>query len=525
MIYRFGDCELDTTTFELRCGRAARDVQPQVLELLRYLIENRDRMVTKDELFENVWSGRIVSESALSSRIKAARQAIGDDGNAQRLIRTVHGRGFRFVGKLDQSETVAADGGIDTENDAAAGAKPEPGTVERPSIAILPFDNLSGDPEQEYFSDGITEDIISALSKYRWLSVTARNSTFIYKNRSHNVREIAAELGVSYVMEGSVRRAGDRLRISCQLIDARNGSTIWAERYDGELRDIFELQDEITGAIVGAVGPELATAEQDLAKRKVPENLDAWDHYQRGMWHMWRDTRDDGVEALECFRNALALDPESAWVQAGYAWTLVHQILMGWIEPTNTLLDEALGAAKKALEIDERDAFAHFALGRVLTQSGRHSDAVAALERAIELNPNMALAFYGLGTALVWSGEHQRAIPYLDQTLRRSPNDPVRWWLEMWKGMALWLSGQPEEAVDVLERSCRHPNIDFWPLTVVAAVLVELGRIDEAKQAIEQALELRPELTLNMARQSARHMVPGQLTRYLDNLKTAGLPD
>ncbi|MGD8341843.1 MAG: tetratricopeptide repeat protein, partial [Gammaproteobacteria bacterium] len=439
MIYRFDDCELDTTTFELRCGGATRDVQPQVLELLRYLIENRERLVTKDELFENVWAGRIVSESALSSRIKAARQAIGDDGDAQRLIRTVHGRGFRFIGAIDDEARAAPGIGSgyvsNLETAVQPGAAETADSLGRPSVAVLPFANMSDDPEQEYFSDGITDDIITALSKYRWLMVTARNSTFVYKHRPATVREIAAELGVRYVLQGTVRRSGEHLRVTCQLVDAHTGTNIWTERFDSPLDDVFAVQDEIASAIVGAVGPEIDSAEQDKAKRLPPGNLDAWEIYQRGMWHFWRYTRDEAETARGLFKQAINMDPDLVGARAALAMVLVLYVLNSWSDdPPEALLDEAIGSAKAALAIDERDTFAHYAMGRALTQRGQHDAAIGAFSRALELNPNFAMAHFGLGTALVWSGKHERALPHLDRSMKLSPNDPVRWAFEVNKG-------------------------------------------------------------------------------------------
>jgi len=530
MIYRFADCELDTTTFELRCGGAARDVQPQVLELLRYLIENRHRMVTKDELFEKVWSGRIVSESALSSRIKAARQAIGDDGEAQRLIRTVHGRGFRFVGTVDGETSLATDAGpghtSDPETYAEPGATTALATSSRPSVAVLPFANISEDPEQEYFSDGITDDIITALSKYRWIMVTARNSTFVYKHRPVTVREIAAELGVRYVLQGTVRRSGERLRATCQLVDAHTGTNIWTERFDSPLNDVFEVQDEITSAIVGAVGPEIDSAEQEKAKRLAPGNLDAWENYQRGMWHFWRYTRDEAETARGFFKQAIELDPDLVGARAALAMILVLYVLNNWSDdPPETLLNEAINAAETALAIDERDTFAHYAMGRALTQSGRHDAAIGEFSRALELNPNFAMAHFGLGTALVWSGEHERALPHLDRSIMLSPNDPVRWAFEVNKGMALSYLGRNEEALEILERSRRHSHGGFWPHTCAAAVLVTLGRTNEAKHVISDVLKLHPHLTIAAIRKSAQHMMPSQLNDYIEKLKSASLPD
>ena len=293
---------------------AAREpiaVEPQVFDLLVYLVQNRDRVVSKDDLIASVWGGRIVSESTLTSRINAARKAIGDSGKEQRLIRTIARKGFRFVGDVqtqpdDGQPTTAAEAPPDEIHEPPRAALPLP---DRPAIAVLPFTNMSGDPEQEYFSDGISEDIITALSKLRWFFVIARNSSFIYKGKAVHMKQVAEELGVGYVVEGSVRKGGDRVRITAQLNDVATGSHIWAERYDRDLADVFAVQDEITEAIVAAIEPQLYAAENFRARRKPPDSMDAWDLVMRALSHYWRVTRQDNVVAQALLEKAIAIDP------------------------------------------------------------------------------------------------------------------------------------------------------------------------------------------------------------------------
>lgn len=278
MIYRFGTFTLDPQTYELLSDDEVVAVEPQVFSLLIHLIENREHVVSKEELTEVVWDGRIVSEATLSSRINAARRAVGDNGKEQAVIKTVPRRGFRFVAKILQDVAVQSSGQISTLDEKTKSEPVSDAPIEireRPVIAVLPFDNMSGDPDQEYFADGMTEDIITALSKHRWLRVIARNSTFGYKGRALDIRKIASELGASYVVEGSVRRSGQRLRITAQLIDAATGDHLWAERYDRDLEDIFDLQEEITDTIVGRIEPELGAAERHRVERKPRTNLQA----------------------------------------------------------------------------------------------------------------------------------------------------------------------------------------------------------------------------------------------------------
>lgn len=525
MIYRFGDCELDTTTFELSCEGEARDVQPQVLDLLRYLIENRDRMVTKDELFENVWSGRIVSESALSSRIKAARQAIGDDGNAQRLIRTVHGRGFRFVGAIDGDERPELRPTHEQPAPAQASAGLADPSVERASVAVLPFVNMSGDPDQEYFSDGITEDIITALSKYRWIFVTARNSSFAFKNKDVTIRQIAAELRVRYVLEGSVRRSDERVRITCQFTDALNGAHIWGERFDGNLTDIFALQDEITSSIVSAVGPELEAAEEMRALRAVPESMAAWDYYLRGMWHQWRYTHEDGLRAIENFERAIELDPNLSSAYSGLSLILSHHVLMGWTEDLEATLERARQHAQMALRLDTKDAFAHYCMGRIFTQYGEHQPALIELFKARELNPNFALTHFGLGFTLVWFGRTEEALEHLDRAIRQSPNDPIRWSFEMMKGTALWWMGRNEDAIGTLAQARRHPNASFWPSAAAAVAYIDMNNRPAAEKAVDEAVEKRPGLTVAAVDKMFAAAAEELRARFLENLRLARLPE
>jgi TolB-like protein len=346
----FGDHVLDVRRRELKRGREQVAIEPQVFDLLVYLVENRDRVVTKDDLIASVWGGRIVSESTLTSRINAARRVVNDSGDAQCLIRTVARKGLRFIGDVHCADH---DAGAPVNERPAQPALPLP---DRPAIAVLPFSNMSGEPEQDYFSDGISEDIITALSKLRWFFVIARNSSFMYKGKSVHLKQVASELGVRYVLEGSVRNEGKRVRITAQLNDVRSGSHLWAERYDRDLADVFAVQDEITEAIVAAIEPQLYSAENFRARRKAPDSLDAWDLVMRALSHYWRVTREDNVVAQASLEKAISIDPKYGQALGVLATSYVFCAHMGWTD-VGTAVPIAEKAALAAIQADRDDAW------------------------------------------------------------------------------------------------------------------------------------------------------------------------
>jgi TolB-like protein len=321
VLYSFEDYVLDSDRRELRLGTDLVSVEPQVFDLLEYVIRNRQRVASKDDLLAAVWSGRIVSESVLTTRINAARCAIGDNGKDQRFIRTLPRKGIRFVGEV-REEPIAP-----KQIPAVALALPD-----KPSIAVLPFANMSGDTEQEYFADGIVEDIITALSRTSWLFVIARNSSFVYKGRAVDVKQVGRELGVRYVLEGSVRKASGRARITGQLIDATTGGHLWADRFDGKLDDIFDLQDQITAGVVDAITPKLEKSEIERAKRKRTEGLDDYDYYLRGLEHFYQRTREANKEALRLFYQSIERDPDFAAAYAMAAWCYSVRQANRWMD-------------------------------------------------------------------------------------------------------------------------------------------------------------------------------------------------
>lgn len=315
--YFFEDFALDPERRELRRGANLIAAEPQVFDLLEYLIRHRERVVSKDDLLAAIWHGRIVSDSALTTRINSARAAIGDSGDSQRLIKTLRGKGFRFVGTVREEERSAT---ISPAIGSIEPSRPQPSLSEQPSIAVLPFMNMSGDPEQDYFADGMTEEIITALARFKNLFVIASNSSFTYRNRSVDIKQVARELGVRYVLEGSVRKAADRVRITGQLIVAETGRHIWTERFDRRLEDIFDLQDEISENIVGAVEPEILSAELNRSRGKGPGNLAAYDCVLRAYQHLWILTPEDNNRALDFLRQAVLLEPNYALAYAYASW-------------------------------------------------------------------------------------------------------------------------------------------------------------------------------------------------------------
>ena len=354
MDYRFGEFEIDLGQHELRRSGQAVRIEPQVFDLLLYLVRHRDRIVSKDELIEAIWQGRVISEAALSTCISAARRAVGDSGESQNLIRTVPKRGFRFVGGIDHEPSPqlmpandgnAADVGLaakPVELLLDAADAPPLALPDKPSIAILPFQNLSGDPDQEYFADGLTEDIITGLSRQRWFFVIARNSTFAFKGGGVDVRKVAGELGVRYVLEGSVRRSADRVRVTGQLIDAVHGVHLWADRYDRELANVFELQDDITNKVIGSVGPQILVAEAARVRRKPPQSMDAWDLVLQALPHMWRASAVEQRRAQELLQQAIAVDPDYAHAHALLGWTHVSLFNLVVGQPISEFTDKAL---------------------------------------------------------------------------------------------------------------------------------------------------------------------------------------
>ncbi|MCI0429248.1 MAG: winged helix-turn-helix domain-containing protein, partial [Rhodospirillales bacterium] len=395
MQFVFGDCVLDPDRRELTRGSEAIAIGPQVFDLLVHLVQNRERVVSKDGLLHAVWGGRIVSESTMTSHINAVRKAIGDNGEEQRLIRTVARKGFRFVGDVREARSSDGSGSLKTEpakpNEASAHALALP---DKPSFAALPFQNLSGDPEQEYFADGVVEDIITALSRIRWLFVIARNSSFTYKGRAVDVKQVGRELGVGYVLEGSVRKAANRVRITGQLIDATTGAHLWAERFEGTLDDIFELQDQVATSVAGAIAPQLERAEIERAKRKPTESLDAYDYYLRGMANLHQGTREAIDAALPLFHAAIQLDPAFASAYGMAAWCHFWRKVNGWMTDRSQEVAEGARLARRAVELGRDDAVALTRGGHALAHLvGDLDGGIAFLDRALLLNPNLAAAW------------------------------------------------------------------------------------------------------------------------------------
>jgi adenylate cyclase len=398
---------------------------------------------------------------------------------------------------------------------------------DKPSIAVLPFDNLSREPDQDYFADGIAEDLITALSHIRWMFVTARNSSFAYKGQSPDVRQVGRELGVRYVLEGSVRKGGKRVRISAQLIDASTGNHVWAERYDRKLVDLFDLQDEITETLVAALQTEVGEFESERAHRKPPENLDAWESYQRGLWHLRRFTAEDLGEARRLFQRAIDLDPNFAQPVAAMGITLILQMILFYTESPLETLEQALQFANKAIALDDKEAMAHLALGRVQTSRGEYDAAIAELRTAIDLNPSLALAHFGLGVALVRTEHPDEAICEYDTAIRLSPRDPVIWVFFTSRAWARFFLRDYEAAVKDARRSTRNPAAAYHAHAILASALALLERREEAKIALDNLLEIKPDFSPDAVLAAMSPLKPEAVRplfkTWIDGLRKAGL--
>jgi len=394
---------------------------------------------------------------------------------------------------------------------------------DKPSIAVLPFANMSGDPEQEYFSDGITEDIITALSKFRWFFVIARNSTFTYKGKAVDVKTVAQDLGVRYVLEGSVRKAGSRVRITAQLIDASTSHHVWAERYDRDLKDIFAVQDEITENIVTSIGPEFLSAEMRRAQRRDVRSLDAWDYIMRAAFHHSRYRKEDVAEAQRLLRKAIELDPFNAEGFCLLAFTHLMQVQFGWSESADQSIQEAAKAADNAIALDDRDAWAHTALGLVDLISRRYDDAIRRLKKAIDLNPSLANAYGALGQALALAGEYDAAVEQMNKAIHLSPRDPflVYWFGHM--GLAAFTEERYDEACEWGMKSIRENPRFPGGHRLLAAGCGQLGRIEEAQAALKELLFLMPGMTIDDVRKQVPFKDASHMERYLDGLRKAGL--
>ncbi len=413
--------------------------------------------------------------------------------------------------------------------DGAASAGPSEATEpyalpDKPSIAVLPFDNMSGDAEQEYFSDGITEDLITELSRFRSLSVIARNSTFSYKGKSRDVRMVATELRARYVVEGSVRRSGDKVRITVQLIDAKKGDHLWAERYDRELSDIFAVQDEVATTISATIVPEIDHAEQAIARRRPPESLSAWECYQRGVWHIHRFTLEAIVSAKPLFEEAIRLDPEFAAAHSGLAYALFQEWLYSEPQDRSDQLDRGVDAARRSIAIDDRDANARYVVGRILGRLGKYEEACAECKIAIDLNPSLPHAYFGLGESLLLLRRFEDSLEMLQLAERLSPRDPHHWPFVHFQAIALIGLKRYEEAVKTERRALLSSNVGFFPYVGLISALGHLGRKEEAGEAIERLQSLQPNYSCGRLRQ--QFPFDDEFSEHLiDGLRLAGIPE
>jgi TolB-like protein len=486
VLLKFDNFDIDTERRELKGPGGVIHVEPQVFDLLLYFAQNAHRVISKDELIEKIWKGRVISDAALNSRINLARRAIGDTGKRQALIRTIQRRGFLFAAEV----TIRAGVHLSSTASSNLSARPQLPLPDNPSIAVLPFQNLSGDSQQEYFADGVVEDIITGLSRIKWLFVIARNSSFAYKGHSVDVRWIGRELGVRYVLEGSIRKAGKRIRISIQLVEAETAVHLWADRLDRKIGDIFAVQDEITLGVIGAIEPSLRDAEIERVKRKRPDNLDAYDLVLQAMPLVYVAMPEQATKAMPLLKQALALEPDYAAAHSLLGWCHHILFLRAGYKGEDRL--EAIRHARAAVTHGRDDANALSLAALVIGIIGHdRATAFEAFERALALSPSSAFALFMGSNVQAFAGKAERAIEWAERALRVSPIDRLAYVPHIALAVANILQGRYEEAANAARRSVES-NPDFsLSHSLLAAALAKLGRMEAARSEAKKVLTLQ----------------------------------
>ena len=528
MRYHFEDFVLDSDRRELVRGAETIGMGPQVFDLLLHLVENRDHVVTKDNLIDVVWGGRIVSESTVTSHINAVRKAIGDTGEEQRLLRTIPRKGYRFVGRLSEAGAPEEAGPVGPVGSEAPALPVEPALTlpDRPSIAVLPFSNLSGDPGQDYFVDGMVDDIISALSRMRWLFVIARNSSFTYKGRAVDVKQVGRELGVRYVLEGSVRRAANRVRITGQLVDANTGTTLSSRRFESALDDIFDLQDQMAAGVVGQLVPQLERAEIERARGKPTESLDAYDCYLRGMWKFRQVTRSAIDDALPLFYEAIQRDPEFAVGYAMAAWCHSLRKVDRWMTDPERETAEGTRLVHQAVALGQNDALALASSVHALVHLAHDfNSALASADRALALDPNLATAWLAGGFARIWRGDPDGAIEHIGRAMRLNPLSPDMHRMEVGTALAHLMAGRLQDALSWAEKAERHRPDRAFPVGILAAIYARTGRDNDAQTATQRLRQFDPELRLSNLTEWLPFQRAQDRDGFADALRKAGLPE
>ena len=533
MAWVIGPYELDNAAYELRCDGRLQTIEPQVFELLVLLLESGGRLVTKEEIIERIWKGRIVSEASISSRIKVARQAIGDDGSAQRLIKTVHGRGFRFVGEIIETQGSAEPGSGGAESERPEPERPEPAPSEmsgldvpalpdRPSIVVLPFELLSPDPAQQHILDGLLEEVTSGLSCVRSFFVIARGSAKAIAAEVQDVRIIAQILGVRYVLQGGVRFAGDAIRVTVQLIDGPSREEVWNASFDDESGNVFEVQDRITEAIVGALEPNILLAEVRRARRQRPDNIQAYDHVLRAMPLCWSLTREGSQAAIEQLEAAIALDAGFGLAHALLSWCYGQQCVYNWAEDPSAKKRQALACAQEAIAQDPDDPLVLIMLGTAECVAGDVRAAAVHVAKGLELDPNSSWGWNRSGYIQCYLGQAPTAIAHFERSLRLSPYDPMRHNVYVGMGLANFVGEDYTAALRWADKGLMENPKIVWVHRLVAACAAMAGDQDRAVQSVRIIEAYAPDITVESIVNAIPHQDTAVRERYRAALMQAG---
>ncbi|MCZ6862224.1 MAG: winged helix-turn-helix domain-containing tetratricopeptide repeat protein [Alphaproteobacteria bacterium] len=511
MIYQYGDCSLDTGGLELKRAGEIVALEPQVFRLIVYLIENRDRVVTKEELFEKVWDRRFVSDGALTTSINLVRKAVGDDGKTQAVVKTFPRRGFRFVADVVECPPAST----------VPGTEPLP-LWDKPSIAVLPFDNLSGDPEQEYFADGMAEDLITDISNISGLFVIARYSSFAFKGKAVDVKEVAAILGVKHILKGSVRKMGPKLRVNAQLIDGASGGHIWAQRYDGDIENIFQFQDDIREQIVSALRVSLTPTDKALAERRPTDSVEAYDLVLRGRASYHHFTPEQLQEARKCLEKAIEIDPNFADAYGYLSYCHFFGWALMWPEFDNNL-DRANELAERGVALEGASAIALARLGWIQTFLRRYDQSVANLEKAIALAPGNADVNATFGGALSYWGNPERALELMEKAFSIDTVVPPNW--DFHVGRSQLILRRYDEAVSRFLKTVEWAPKFTAAYVHLAIAYDEMDRTGDANDAVKTVLEITPQFTLKEVARILPYRIDEVRNRFLDSLRKAGLPE